>query len=131
MATYSTTPNKFIFIFSGLMILAVLVYYAFMMADRYFLTEVPATATVVGKEYHPISEQYRQQNIGGRKQTVKIMVPEAWLLSLDVDGKRSQAQVPREVYEATPEGAKMDIRYKKFRITGTWQVTQVLGKTKG
>lgn len=131
MATYSTVNNKFIFIFSGLMIAAVLCWYAYRAIDRGFLKETQATATVVGKEYLPFSEKFQMQNIGGINQMVKIAVPEAWLLTFDVDGKQSKAQVPREVYEATMAGTKMNIRYKKFRITGTWQVTQVLDKAEG
>jgi hypothetical protein len=131
MATYSSAPNKFIFIFSGLIILGVVLYYAYILSDRYFLSETSATATVVGKEYLPLSEKYQNQNIGGRNQTVKIMVPEAWMFTFDVAGQTSQAQVSREIFETTKAGAKMNIRYKKFRITGTWQVTQVLDKVEG
>lgn len=131
MATYSTAPNKFIFIFSGLIILAVGLYYAYIMADRYFLNEATAVATVVGKQYVPFTEKYQTQNVGGRNQTVKIAVPETWLLTFDVEGKQSQAQVSKEVFDATPAGSKMNIKYKKFRISGTWQVTQVMERTEG
>ncbi len=131
MTTYSTGNNKFIFIFSGLILLAVALYYAYVLSDRYFLSEMSTIATVVGKEFVPFSEKYQTQNIGGRNQTVKIAVPETWLLTFDVDGKQSQAQVSHDVFDATLTGTKMNIRYKKFRISGTWQVTQVLGRAEG
>lgn len=126
MAIMNPQTNKFIFVFSGLMIAAAVLYYAYILADRYFLTEQKGTAVVAGKEYRPLSEKYQIQNVGGRTQTIKLLVPEAWLLTLDLGGKTSQAEVSREEYERIPEGARMDVRYKQYRITRKWQVTQVV-----
>ena len=120
--------NRFIFVFSGLMIAAVVLWYACILADRKFLAERTGTAVVTAKEYRPFSEKFQVQSVGGRTQTVKLTVPEAWLVTLDLDGRTSQAEVSREEYGRIREGDRMDVAYKRYRITGAWQVTRVLAK---
>lgn len=113
------------------MFAAVAAYWGFLLADRYFLSESEATAIVTGKEYQPFTEKYQVQSIGGRTQTVKIAVPETWLLEFETAGTRGKAQVEREVFDAVPEGTAMKIRFKRRRITGNLQVTEVLGRAEG
>lgn len=131
MNAFVFAQNRFIFVFAGLMFAAVAAYWGFLLADRYFLSESEGTATVTGKEYQPFTEKYQVQNIGGRNQTVKIAVPETWLLEFETAGIRGKAQVERELFEASPEGTAMRIRFKKRRITGNLQVTKVLGRAEG
>ena len=124
MAVMTPQTNKFIFVFSGLMIAAVAFYYAYVLADRYFLAEKDGTAVVAGKEYRPLSKKYQIESVGGRTQTIKMLVPEAWLLTLDLGGKTSQAECQGGI-RAITEGARMDVRYKQYRISRKWQVTKV------
>lgn len=126
MAIMNPQTNKFIFIFSGLMIAAVALWYVYILADRKFLAERTGTAVVAAKEYRPLSEKYQIQNVGGRSQTIKLLVPEAWLVTLDLGGKTSQAEVSREEYGRIEAGDRMDVAYKQYRITGRCQVTRVI-----
>ena len=128
MATYTPMGGKFIYIFSGLIIACTLLWFAFRLADGTFLSETEATGKVVGKEHVPFSEQYRMQNIGGINQTVKIAVPETWLLTVDVNGTQAQAAVDHDAFQTILAGTEVKVRYKKRRLTGNLQVTQFLGK---
>ncbi|MDB5105329.1 MAG: hypothetical protein JWP91_3018 [Fibrobacteres bacterium] len=131
MATYAFQQNKFIFIFAGLMLLAGAVYYAYRIADGAFLTESESVAKVVGKEHVPFSEQYRMQNIGGVNRTVKIAVPETWLLLVDLNGSGARAGVDPEEFRTIPAGTEVRVRYKRRRISGNLQVTRFLGRAGG
>lgn len=127
MATFAFQQNKFIFIFAGLMLLAGAVYYGYQIADGSFLTEKEATAKVLGKEHVPFSEKYQMTNIGGVNRTVKIAVPETWLLVVDVNGVQAKAGVDHDEFLAMKPGTEVKVRYKQRRVTGTLQVTQYLG----
>ncbi len=129
MNAFPFQQNRFIFVFAGLMLLAGLAYYAYRLADGAFLSEREAAGKVVGKEYVPFSEQYRMQNVGGINQTVKIAVPETWLLTLDLEGAQAQASVDAEEFKAIPAGTLVKVKYKKRRVSGNLQVTQYLGRT--
>ena len=131
MATYTPVGGKFIYIFAGLIIACTLLWFAFRLADGAFLSETEATGKVVGKEHVPFSEQYRMQNIGGINRTVKIAVPETWLLTVDLNGTRAQAGVTSEDFRTILAGTEVKVKYKKRRLTGNLQVTQFLGKTGG
>ena len=127
MATFAFQQNKFIFIFAGLMLLAGAVYYGYQIADGSFLPEKEATAKVLGKEHVPFSEKYQMTNIGGVNRTVKIAVPETWLLVVDVNGAQAKAGVDHDEFLAMKPGAEVKVRYKQRRVTGNLQVTQYLG----
>ena len=131
MATYTPMGGKFIYIFAGIILLAGIMYYAYRMADGFFLTEMEATGKVVGKEHVPFSEQYRMQNIAGINQTVKIAVPETWLLTVDINGAQAQASVDHDEFQSILAGTEVKVKYKKRRVSGNLQVTQYLGKAGG
>lgn len=126
MAIMNPQTNKFIFFFSGLMIAAVAAWYAYILADRKFLVEKTGTAVVTAKEYRPLSEKYQIQSVGGRTQTIKLLVPEAWLVTLDLGGKAAQAEVSREEYGRIEAGNRMDVAYTQYRISRKRHVTRVI-----
>jgi hypothetical protein len=127
MATFAFQQNKFIFIFAGLMLLGGALWYGYQFVDGSFLTEKEATAKVVGKEHVPFAEKYQMMNVGGVNRTVKIAVPETWLLVVDVEGDQAKAGVDHDVFLEMKPGTEVKVRYKKRRVTGNTQVTQYLG----
>ena len=106
-------------------------YFTFNAADGAFLSEHQASGPVVNKLYLPAHEEYRTQNVGGVNRNLKIMVPNAWLLEIDLGGPRVRASVDPDVYESMQPGTMVRIQYRKRRISGTLQVTQYLGKEGG
>ena len=131
MTTYSLQQSKFVLIFAGLMVLGALCFFGYRVADGAFLAETEAVAKVTGKEHIPFSEQYRMQNIGGVNRTVKIAVPETWLLTVDLGGASAQSGVSFPEFQAIVPGDDVRIKYKKRRISSNLQVTQFLGKAGG
>ncbi len=129
--TYSPTGGRFIYIFAGLMIAGVILWYAYRFADGGFLAEQEAQASVLGKEHVPPSEKSMLQNIGGVNQFVKVAIPETWLLNLDIAGKTAQAAVDQEEFRKRMTGESVKVRFKRKRISGNLQVTQYLGKEGG
>lgn len=127
MATFAFQQNKFIFIFAGLMLLGGALWYGYRFVDGAFLTEKEATAKVVGKEHVPFGEKYQMMNIGGVNRTVKIAVPETWLLVVDVEGVQAKAGVDHDVFRTMKPGTDVKLRYKQRRVTRNLQVTQYLG----
>src|SRR4051812_9460683 len=130
MATYSIPAgqNKFIFIFAGLMLFAGLCWYAYRFLDGSFLAEREAVGKVVGKEHVPMSEKQTMQNIGGQIRPVSLMVPETWLLNLDLDGASAQAAVDPDEFNRIQPGAEVKVRVVKRRLSGNLRVTQYLGE---
>ncbi len=130
MATYSIPPgqNKFIFIFAGIMLAAGALWFGYRLLDGKFLSEKDGSGPVVGKEHVPASEQYRMQNVGGVNRTVKIAVPEAWLLEVDLGGTRAKAGVDAQEFRDIQAGDRVKVRYVKRRLSGNLQVTRYLGK---
>lgn len=130
MATYSIPAgqNKFIFIFAGIMLALGLCWYAYRFLDGAFLSEREAVGKVVGKEHVPMSEKQTMQNIGGQIRPVTIMVPETWLLNLDLDGASAQAAVDPDEFAHIAAGTLVKVRIVKRRLSGNLRVTQYLGK---
>jgi hypothetical protein len=130
MATYSIPAgqNKFIFIFAGIMLAAGLCWYAYRFLDGAFLSESEGVGKVVGKEHVPMSQKQTMQNIGGQIRPVSLMVPETWLLDLDINGARAQASVSPDEFAHILAGTDVKIRFVKRRLSGNLRVTQYLGK---
>lgn len=130
MATYSIPAgqNKFIFIFAGLMVLAAAVWYGYRLLDGAFLAETEAVGKVVGKEHVPMSQKQQMQNIGGTIRGVTVMVPETWLLDLDLGGTRAQAAVDALEFTQIENGAQVKVKVVKRRLSGNLRVTQYLGR---
>jgi hypothetical protein len=139
MNTFVFQQNKFIFIFAGLMLAAGAAYFAYRLLDTAFLAEAEGFGKVVGKEYVPSSEKYQMQNVGGINRTVKIAVPETWLVDLEISGdpggsarpEAARASVDPVEFRTLKEGDVLAVKYRKRRISGNVQVTQVSGRIGG
>jgi hypothetical protein len=130
MATYSIPAgqSKFIFIFAGLMLAGGLCWYAYRLLDGSFLSEREAVGKVTGKEHVPMSQKQTMQNIGGHIRPVTVMVPETWLLNLDLDGTSAQAAVAPDEFNRIETGTQVKVRVVKRRLSGNLRITQYVGK---
>jgi hypothetical protein len=139
MNTFVFQQNKFIFIFAGLMLAAGAAYFAYRLLDTAFLAESEGFGKIVGKEYVPYSEKYQMQNVGGINRTVKIAVPETWLVNLEISSDTQSSARPEEAkasvdpvdFKTLKEGDMLAVKYKKRRLSGNVQVTQVSGRIGG
>lgn len=131
MTAYAFQQNKFVFIFAGLMLAGGIIYYGYRILDGAFLSESETVGKVVSKEHVPFSEKYQMTNIGGVNRTVKIAVPETWLLDLDLAGTSAQAAVDYGEFKSILPGTEVKVRYRQRRISGNLQVTAYLGRTGG
>jgi hypothetical protein len=118
-------PNRFIYIFSIAVLVAVGIYYLYMAVDGLALQEQSGAGKVVGKDYRPPGRTYVTQVIAGRTTTLPQVTPEVYILKLDIGGKSTEYPVAKEFYNATNSGDQVRVSYKQRRITGALQVVSV------
>jgi hypothetical protein len=123
--------NRFVFTFGSVMLAMGALYFAYKIADGAFLSETKAVGKVIGKEHVPASEQYRLEKVGNISQTVKIMVPDAWLLDVDLGGPHAKASVDFIEFQRIFPGTEVQVQYRKHRLSGNLEVTNYFGKTGG
>ncbi|MEJ8845043.1 hypothetical protein [Variovorax rhizosphaerae] len=120
------TANPFIFIFSVVLLVAVLGYYAWGAVDHLGLTQQQASATVVDKHYNPPGETYRTTIAAGRAWTQADPTPDTHVLALDVAGQEpTVAIVGKDLYDALQPGDKVNVRMHRTRLTRRLEVTDV------
>jgi len=131
MPTASFAAPRFVHVFAALMLIAGGLYYAFILVDAKFLPARKGIAEVTGKHYRPFEEKHELQNIGGRMQPIKIAVPEAWILTLNMGGDAADYAVARQVFESTREGDRYEIEFKRKRITGGLEIIRIVKQEGG
>ena len=127
MSSFVFQQNKFIFVFAGLMILAGVCWFGYRLLNEAFLTETEIEGKVIGKQHAPMSEKRMLQNIGGTHQYKTVMVPEMWLLNLDIDGEKAQASVDPDEFNTFQVGAAVRVQVLRQRLSGKLEVTRFLG----
>ena len=53
-------------------------------------------------------------------------LPEAWVLKVESGGKVFEAETAREVFDKATAGDKIEIKYRRQRITGTIKAIEIL-----
>jgi len=118
--------NPFIFIFSAVLLVFVLGYYAWGALDHLGLAEQQASATVVDKHYNAPGETYRTTIAGGRAWTQVDPTPDTHVLALDVAGQeRTVAIVGKDMYESLEPGDRVTVRMHRTRLTRRLEVIEV------
>ena len=119
------SANPFVFIFSAVLLLAVLLYFGWGSLDRFALTEDRASAVVTGKRYNPPGTTYRTHIAGGRAWTMVDATPDAYVLSLDIGAEKSAAVVSKEMHDALKVGDSVALRVQRTRFTRQLLVIEV------
>lgn len=129
MSNKPMTPfaaNPFAFIFSALVLLAVLVYFGWGALDRAGLAEEEISAIVTGKRYYPPGTTSRTNIVAGRAWTQTDATSDAYVLELKVGQEPTAAIVSRESYDALHPGDSVRVRMHRTRLTRRLEVVDVL-----
>jgi len=109
----------------GIVVLLVAGYWGFLALDSWGLAEQQGSAVVRGKRYQEAHTTYVTQVINNRTTSVPQRTEEAYLLQLEVAGERTDAAVPKDLYESISESQTVNATFKRGRITGGVQVVKV------
>jgi len=131
MSNQPMTPfaaNPFVFIFSALILLAVLVYFGWGALDRAGLAEEEAGAVVTGKRYYPPGTTSRTNIVAGRAWTQTDATSDAYVLELKVGQEPTATAVSRESYDSLQAGdsVRVRVRVHRTRLTRRLEVADVL-----
>jgi hypothetical protein len=121
--------NRFIFIFTVVMLTAVAIYYAYTMIDGLFLAESETTAKVIKKQYVPPGVTYVVKTVGNQNLTMPMTTEGLYMVTVKADGLRGQiggCGVSADYYQRLNEGDQVRVRFMKRRITGRLQITRIL-----
>lgn len=125
-AAVQPRPNRFMYVFGGLILVGVGLYFLLMGVDSQALDNTKGTATVVGKEYREAGRTYTTEIIGGRTRTIPRVTSEMYILKLEINGRQTEAAVAKSLYDAINNGDKVQVVYRRRRITGALQVVDVI-----
>jgi hypothetical protein len=118
--------NPFVFIFSGLILVAVIGYFAWGALDRLGLADEQASAVVTGKNYYPPGMTYRTNIVAGRAWTQSSPTSDAYVLLLNLGQEPTGAIVSRELYDAVRPGDGVQVRMRRTRLSRRLEVTDVV-----
>jgi hypothetical protein len=119
------SANPFVFIFSAVLLLAVVLYFSWGTLDRFALSDERASAVVTGKRYNPPGTTYRTNIAGGRAWTMVDATPDAYVVSLTVGPELSAAVVSKELHDALKVGDSVTLRVQRTRFTKQLLVVEV------
>ena len=123
MAPFSANP--FVYIFSAIVIGAVLLYYGFGALDRMGLEVRTSVATVTGKQYTAGGKTYITNIAGGRAWTQAQETPETYAVALNVGGEPTVGLVSKQMFESLNAGDKVTAKVCRTRITKRLEVIEV------
>lgn len=118
-------PSRFIILFGAAVLIGVASYYLFMLIDGAGLPDIEGTAIVHGKEYREAGTTYTTQKIGDRMQTIPQSTAEMYVLSLEIEGVKTEAAVDKKLYEEIQMGEQVKVIYQRRRLLGSLQVLKV------
>ncbi len=112
-------------VFGAVVLVGVILYYAFMAFDGMGLADHQVTATVLDKKHRGAANTYSTQIVGNRTLVVPQATPEMYVLSLDVNGIPSEILVDKMLYDAVGPKDRVRVTYQRRRFTGAVQVVTV------
>ena len=118
--------NPFAYVFPALVLVAVVGYYAYGALDRLGLDTRPAQARVTGKQFTPGSTTYNTNIAGGRAWTQSIENPDAYVLTLDLEGVATSAYVGKDLFELLKSGDEVVVQVRRTRLSRQLQVVDVV-----
>jgi len=123
--TPSTRAARIMYVLGPVILVAVGGWYAFSAVDSMGLSSQTGSAVVTGKEHRAAGKTYRTTVINNRTVTIPETTPEAYVLTLALDGDTTVGVADREVYEQVRTGDRVSVTYQRRRITGGLQVVKV------
>lgn len=117
--------NPFAYVFPALVLLGIVGYYLYGALDRYGLDTRPAQARVTGKQFTPGSTTYNTNIAAGRAWTQSTENPDAYVVTLDVEGHPTSAYVGKELFEVLQSGDAVEVQVRRTRFSRQLQVVDV------
>ena len=117
--------NPFAYVFPALVLLAVVGYYAYGALDRLGLDTRSAQARVTGKQFTPGSTTYNTNDVADRAWTQSTENPDAYVVTLDVEGHPTSAYVSKELFEVLKSGDAVEVQIRRTRLSRQLQVVDV------
>ena len=102
-------------------LVAIIYWLGFMVADRAFLDYVPAQAQIIGKRFDPAHEETYMTTVQSGNTTIMVpqtnYYPDRYYLQLEVKGLAGEKQVDLSFYNEMKPGNTVSVKYSKRRIT--------------
>ena len=124
MTPYSANP--FVYIFSAIVIGAVLLYGGYATIDRMGLEVRTAVATVAGKQLTESGQSYHTNIAGGRAWVQSHETPETYAVTLNVGGEQTVGLVSKQMFESLHANDPVRVKVRRTRITRRLEVVEVL-----
>jgi hypothetical protein len=109
----------------AIVLVGVALYFLFTAANTFGLAEQTVTASVVSKAFREAGKTYVTQVIGGKTYTRPQTTPEAYLVTVKLDGKDATGAVDASLFEQLQQGDPVHVVYQKRRLTGATQIVRV------
>jgi len=118
-------PVNFMAVLGGIILAGVAIYAAFMGVNSFGLPEQQGSAVILEKGYRAAGKTYTTQKIGNRMMTLPQITPEAYILKMEIDGKKVEFPTTKAIYDATDTNDRISVTYIRKRITGSLQIVDV------
>src|SRR5262245_53547207 len=119
------SANPFVFIFSAVAIVAVILYFAYGAIDRLGLSSRATTAVVTGKQYNPPGRSYYTNIVAGRAWTQSQETSETYVVMLRVGGEDTVGLVSKELFQSLNAGHRVNVKVQRTRITRRLEAVEV------
>ncbi|WP_149499687.1 hypothetical protein [Roseiconus lacunae] len=119
------SPNKFIYVFSALVLGCVAFYFLFMTVNTAGLSISHGSATVVGKRFQEGGTSSFTQPVGNQRIVRVQETPSAYVVKLEISEQQTEFPIDKELYDRVSAGDRLAVEYQTTRLTGAIQVTSV------
>jgi hypothetical protein len=92
-------------------------YLLFLFADTQGLRRLGSEAKVVAHRYRPVGQGTYTTKVGSTYRTHHRTIPEAYLITVEGDGLKGTAEVPRPEYELIKDGDPVYVTFTRKRFT--------------
>ncbi|MCC9602683.1 hypothetical protein LOC67_19200 [Stieleria sp. JC731] len=117
-------PNRFIYVVSGCLLVAVAGYYAFTAMNTMGLATHHGNAIVVGKYFQEAGTSSFSQPIGNQ-QIVRVQeTPEAYIAKVKINEQQTECALDKPLYEEVSPGDQLNVEYQVTRLTGAIRITK-------
>lgn len=121
----SISANPFVFIFSAVLLVFVIVYFGWGALDHLALPVQQGSAIVTAKAYKPPGVSYRTVIAGDRAWTLADPTDEAYVLGLTVAQESTGAIVSKEMHNAVQPGDTVHVQMRRRRLSRQLEVVEV------
>ena len=108
--------------FGSAVLVSVVLYLSFLALNEMGLREQAAEGQILEKAYRPAYHGTRMVKSGNSYHSVPSYTPEAWLVTVRVDGSVGTGDVPRADYDKFQIGETVLVDYSRRRITRSMRV---------